>query len=130
MFETKLHNRLRLSSKNNSIDEFQPLLDNNQLENISDCDEHNRQHKFDRNFDKIPWKAIILAMILTFIGLFIIIILICSTMRWIEFQPEDNFTLPILAFITLVPGFYHCLLAFRAYRGYEGCSFDDIVDLN
>lgn len=51
-------------------------------------------------------------------------------MKLIDFKPDDDFTFLTLAFITLVPGLYHSLIAFRAYLGYEGYSFDDIADLN
>ena len=92
----------------------------------------NEKYEKHRSLDyhHIPWKGIILAFILTIIGSFIIIVFICSQMGWIQFKPDDNFTFLTLAFITLVPGFYHCMIAFRAFRGYEGYSFDDIADLN
>ncbi|KAH9426929.1 hypothetical protein DERP_011598 [Dermatophagoides pteronyssinus] len=92
--------------------------------------DNEKYEKSNRFNDHIPWKGILLAFTLTLIGIIIVIVFICSQMDWIAFRPDDNFTFLTLAFITLVPGLYHSIIAFRAYRGYDGYSFDDIADLN
>lgn len=57
-------------------------------------------------------------------------IYVSSVLGLIAFQPENAITFLILAFITFVPGAYHCVIVFRAIRGDEGYSLDDIADLN
>ncbi|KAH7639078.1 hypothetical protein DERF_006041 [Dermatophagoides farinae] len=132
MTKTVLHHRrLTKSSVNNNDDdddERQNLLEKTQRS--QDEDRWNATNEKFHQFDHIPWKGILLALTLTLIGSVIVIVFICSNFGWIAFKPDDNFTFLTLAFITLVPGLYHCMIAFRAYRGYDGYSFDDIADLN
>lgn len=57
-------------------------------------------------------------------------IYILSSIGLISFQPIDSLSYLILAFITLIPGCYHCFIAWKAFRGEDGYSLDDIADLN
>jgi len=78
----------------------------------------------------IPWKGILLAVILTLIGTFMSGVYLCSLLGVISYQPEDSISFLILAFITLVPGCYHCFIAWKALRGEDGYQWGDIADLN
>ena len=59
-----------------------------------------------------------------------LVVYLCSLMGIISFQPHDTLSYLLLVFITFVPGFYHCVIAWKALRGHAGYSFDDIADLN
>lgn len=102
---------------------------------------------------KIPWKAIGLASILFILGALLMVIgillltgVIDAKVSYIakipmrlslsltfrfRFQYSDR-TWPvlILGLIMFVPGFYHVRIAYYAYKGEQGYSFDDIPEFD
>lgn len=46
--------------------------------------------------------------------------------------PFSDRTWPVLllGILTFIPGFYHVRIAYYAWRGYKGYSFEDIPDYN
>lgn len=72
----------------------------------------------------IPWKGVLFALALNLIGCVMLGVYFCSFFGLIEFQPEDSLSYLIITAITLIPGAYHTMIAFRAYRGDEGFNFD------
>ncbi|KAG0281857.1 hypothetical protein BGZ96_000997 [Linnemannia gamsii] len=81
---------------------------------------------------KIPWKSIVLAVILLLIG--IVGLTIGSLLKTgILVSPDwlDKGTvLLVLGALCFIPGSYHVGLAYYAYQEYEGYSFSHIPDLD
>ncbi|CDW53471.1 UPF0414 transmembrane protein C20orf30 homolog [Trichuris trichiura] len=79
----------------------------------------------------IPWKAIGLATTLFILGSTLIIIGALLLSGFISAEYSDR-TWPvlILGIIMFIPGFYHVRIAYYAFKGYQGYSFDDIPDFN
>ena len=46
------------------------------------------------------------------------------------FSSDRTWPVLTLGIITFLPGFYHLRIAYYAWRGYTGYSFDDIPDYN
>ena len=83
--------------------------------------ESNRDIQFDKPVTKIPIKAISLAA-----GLFIAgSALLLAGLVGAKFA---NSTWPMLIFgaLMFIPGVYHVRIAYYAYRGYEGYTYDMI----
>lgn len=77
-----------------------------------------------------PWKAIILAVFLALVGIFMLLLYICSCIGVITFQPASSISFLLLALITIIPGGYHVHHILRAYFGYDGYNLADLPDLN
>ncbi|XP_078481431.1 transmembrane protein 230-like [Ciona intestinalis] len=85
--------------------------------------------QFDKPAPKVPWRAIGTATALFCIGVVLIVIGALLLSGVIDSEYSDR-TWPvlILGFITFLPGVYQLRIAYCAWRGYVGYSFDDIPD--
>ncbi|KAI1319993.1 hypothetical protein EDD11_002324 [Mortierella claussenii] len=81
---------------------------------------------------KIPWKSIILAVILLVLGAVgltigsLLKVGILTSPDWLD----KGTPLLILGALCFIPGAYHVALAYYAYQEYEGYSFSHIPDLD
>ncbi|VDK44074.1 unnamed protein product [Anisakis simplex] len=80
---------------------------------------------------KIPWKALLLAGVLFVIGLILILSSLLMFSGIVETSHRDRI-LPILVLgvIMFIPGAYHVRIAYHAFKGDRGFSFDDIPDFD
>uniref|UniRef100_A0A9L0RUK1 Transmembrane protein 230 n=1 Tax=Equus caballus TaxID=9796 RepID=A0A9L0RUK1_HORSE len=87
--------------------------------------------QFKKSPPKIPYKAIALATVLFLFGAFLIIIGSLLLAGYIS-KGEANQAVPflIIGILMFLPGFYHLRIAFYAYKGYRGYSYDDIPDFD
>ena len=69
----------------------------------------------------MPWKAVALAVFLTAAGLSL----------FIAGLAVQSGRLPMLCLgaLLLIPGSYHCMLAYRAYRKVPGYTFDSLPEV-
>ncbi|XP_035661463.1 transmembrane protein 230-like [Branchiostoma floridae] len=88
--------------------------------------------QFERPPRKIPYKAIGLATILFLLGTALLTVgsLLLAGV-YIDPQYADR-TWPVLllGLLVFIPGGYHVFIAYNAWRGVKGYSFDDIPDYN
>ncbi|XP_071476238.1 transmembrane protein 230-like [Diadema setosum] len=85
--------------------------------------------QFKKKPPKIPWRSIGVAIILFIMGT---VLLTVGALLFTGVIPNDNedrlWPIMILGVLLFIPGAYHVRLAFYAYRGYKGYSFEDIPD--
>ncbi|KAF9383757.1 hypothetical protein CPB97_006194 [Podila verticillata] len=80
----------------------------------------------------IPWKSIILAVVLLILGVVgltigsLLKVGILTSPDWLD----KGTPLLILGTLCFIPGAYHVGLAYYAYQDYEGYSFSHIPDLD
>ncbi|BFZ01824.1 hypothetical protein BsWGS_04863 [Bradybaena similaris] len=78
---------------------------------------------------KVPYKAILLATALFVVGSILIIIGALLFTGYISVQYSDRtWPLLLLGALMFIPGAYHTRIAYYAYKGYEGFSFEDIPE--
>lgn len=87
--------------------------------------------QFKRSPPKVPLRAIGVATVLFLLGSVLIVIGALLLSGHISAKYSDR-TWPvlILGVLTFIPGFYHVRIAYYAWMGYRGYSFDDIPDFN
>ncbi|KAL4231211.1 hypothetical protein ACF0H5_008793 [Mactra antiquata] len=87
--------------------------------------------QFQRPPPKFPKKAIILAVALFVGGTILLVIGSLLMTGYIDAKYGDR-TWPVLILGSLmfIPGFYHVRIAYYAYQGYVGYSFDDIPEFD
>ncbi|XP_034048203.1 transmembrane protein 230a [Thalassophryne amazonica] len=85
--------------------------------------------QFKKSPPKVPYKAIALAVFLFLIGSLLIIFgaLLLSGIIQVE-HPDRTIPVIIIGILVFLPGFYHLRIAYYAYKGYRGYSYDDIPD--
>ncbi|WAR22282.1 TM230-like protein [Mya arenaria] len=78
---------------------------------------------------KFPKKAIALATVLFLVGSALIVVGALLLTGYIDAKYGDR-TWPILILgsIMFIPGFYHVRIAYYAYKGYVGYSYEDIPE--
>ncbi|XP_076859685.1 transmembrane protein 230b [Brachyhypopomus gauderio] len=88
--------------------------------------------QFKRSPPKVPYKAITLAAVLFLIGSILIIIGALLLAGYFDIQDHRDRTIPVLiiGILVFLPGFYHLRIAYYAYKGYRGYSYDDIPDFD
>ncbi|XP_058419147.1 transmembrane protein 230 isoform X1 [Diceros bicornis minor] len=98
---------------------------------LSSTDDGYIDLQFKKSPPKIPYKAIALATVLFLFGAFLIIIGSLLLAGYIS-KGEANQAVPflIIGILMFLPGFYHLRIAFYAYKGYRGYSYDDIPDFD
>ncbi|XP_034025710.1 transmembrane protein 230b [Thalassophryne amazonica] len=87
--------------------------------------------QFKRSPPKVPYKAIALAVFLFLIGSVLIIIGSLLLAGYFGVTHSDR-TVPVLiiGILVFLPGFYHLRIAYYAFKGYPGYSYDDIPDFD
>ncbi|KAK3565843.1 hypothetical protein QTP86_015825 [Hemibagrus guttatus] len=87
---------------------------------------------FKKSPPKVPYKAIALAAVLFLIGSVLITIGALLLAGYFEVQDHRERTIPVLiiGILVFLPGFYHLRIAYYAYKGYRGYSYDDIPDFD
>lgn len=76
---------------------------------------------------KIPLKSIALAIVLFLLGSVLLTLAVLIFVGVFGDNPDASATpLIIIGAITFIPGFYHVRLAYYAWKGYHGYSFEDI----
>lgn len=85
--------------------------------------------QFEKPPPKFPTKAIALAVTLFVIGSILLTIGALLLSGVIDAKYGDR-TWPVLILggIMFLPGFYHVRIAYYAYQGYAGYSYDDIPE--
>ncbi|XP_014780029.1 transmembrane protein 230 isoform X2 [Octopus bimaculoides] len=87
--------------------------------------------QFEKPPPKIPYKAIALATALFAVGTLLITIGALLLTGHISSEYSDRtWPLLILGALMFIPGSYHVMIAYYAYKGYEGYSFEDIPDFD
>eukprot|EP00038_Savillea_parva_P015140 m.13244 g.13244 ORF g.13244 m.13244 type:complete len:140 (-) comp3023_c0_seq1:162-581(-) len=83
--------------------------------------------QFDKPKSRVPYKAIAYAIALCLLGTVLLVIGTCLYIGVIwAHDPERWLSLIVLGALTFIPGSYHVVIAYRAWRGDHGYSFDDI----
>ncbi|KAF2359236.1 Protein of unknown function DUF872 transmembrane [Trinorchestia longiramus] len=76
---------------------------------------------------KIPWKSVILAVVLLVLGSLLLIVGSLLVTGHIHEQYSDRtWPLIILGAIMFIPGSYHSYICYYAFKGYDGYSFESI----
>jgi len=87
--------------------------------------------QFEKPKAKVPWKALLLATALFAMGSSLIIISALLMSGYIDAKYGDRtWPLLILGSLMFIPGAYHVRIAYYAFKGYQGYSFDDIPDFD
>ncbi|XP_065104310.1 transmembrane protein 230b isoform X2 [Paramisgurnus dabryanus] len=88
--------------------------------------------QFKKSPPKVPYKAIALAAGLFLIGSILIVIGSLLLAGYFEVNDHRDRTIPVLiiGILVFLPGFYHLRIAYYAYKGYRGYSYDDIPDFD
>ncbi|XP_068745362.1 transmembrane protein 230-like [Montipora capricornis] len=80
---------------------------------------------------KIPWKAIFLAIFLFSVGTMLLIVGSLLFTGYFDVKYADRtYPLLILGSLMFIPGFYHVRIAYYAWKGYRGYSFEDIPNFD
>ncbi|ESN98237.1 hypothetical protein HELRODRAFT_84739 [Helobdella robusta] len=81
--------------------------------------------------EKVPYKAITLACVLFIFGFLLILIGSLLLSGHINAEYSDRtWPLLILGSLMFIPGSYHVYIAYKAWKGAEGYSFDDIPEFD
>ena len=85
--------------------------------------------KFKKNSTRIPYKAIACATAQFLIGAFLIVTGCLLLVGYISKVGANRaVAVLIVGILVFLPGFYHLLIAYRAHRGCQGCSYSDLPD--
>eukprot|EP00088_Acartia_fossae_P017326 TRINITY_DN1981_c0_g1_i2.p1 TRINITY_DN1981_c0_g1~~TRINITY_DN1981_c0_g1_i2.p1 ORF type:complete len:117 (-),score=24.24 TRINITY_DN1981_c0_g1_i2:425-775(-) len=86
--------------------------------------------QFDRPPAKIPWKAILYAMVLFLLGTFLLTIgLLVVTGHIVDTHYQERFwPLVILGLLMFIPGSYHTYFAYKAFKGDPDWNFEEFPD--
>ncbi|GFN78099.1 transmembrane protein 230-like [Plakobranchus ocellatus] len=87
--------------------------------------------QFEKPPPKIPYKAILLATALFVAGSALIIVGSLLLTGYINAKYADRtWPVMILGAIMFIPGAYHIRIAYYAYKGYEGFTYEDIPEFD
>ncbi|KAK3413443.1 transmembrane protein 230 [Eucalyptus grandis] len=81
-----------------------------------------------RNFDKVPWKSIALALFLLSLGSLLLFLSIFILTGHMGGEKSQGYGLLVLGILTFLPGFYETRIAYYSWRGAEGYRFASIPD--
>jgi len=86
--------------------------------------------QFDRPPPKVPWKAIIYAIILFLLGSGLLTFgLLVVTGHIIDTHYQERFwPIVILGALMFIPGSYHTYFAYKAFKGDPEWNFDEFPD--
>ena len=98
---------------------------------VSSEDEKYTDEQFKEPPPKFPTRSIIIAIILFLLGLIMLTLGVLLLTGIIESKFWDRcYPLLFLGTIVFIPGAYHVRIAYCAWRGYHGYSFDDIPTMD
>ncbi|XP_016413134.1 transmembrane protein 230-like [Sinocyclocheilus rhinocerous] len=102
---------------------------------LADSDEGYIDLQFKKTPPKVPYKAIALATFLFLVGSVLIVVgslLLAGYINVMLSKQNCNRTIPVLiiGILIFLPGFYHLRIAYYAFKGYRGYSYDDIPDFD
>eukprot|EP01134_Creolimax_fragrantissima_P001873 CFRG1873T1 len=97
-----------------------------QLRNLNPTDDwHTSQFK--KPTQSIPFRAIGLAAALFISGFLLIVLGFMILTGYVDTKDSDRgIPLLFLGILIFIPGFYHVRIAYYAYKGYRGYSYQDI----
>ncbi|VVA20065.1 PREDICTED: transmembrane [Prunus dulcis] len=81
-----------------------------------------------KSFDKIPWKSILLALFLLFLGSLLLFLSYFIFTGHMGGDLSQAYGLLALGILTFLPGFYETRIAYYAWRGAKGYRFASIPD--
>ncbi|CAI9777404.1 unnamed protein product [Fraxinus pennsylvanica] len=81
-----------------------------------------------KSYDKIPWKSIILALFLLFLGCLLLFFSFCIFTGHMGGDHSQAYGLLGLGILTFLPGFYETRIAYYSWRGAQGYRFASIPD--
>lgn len=85
--------------------------------------------KFKKNSTRIPYKAIACAAAQFLIGAFLLVVGCLLLAGYISKVGANRAAaILIVGILVFLPGFYHLLIACRAHRRCQGCSYSDLPD--
>lgn len=80
---------------------------------------------------KVPRRAILLAIFLFSVGTVLLVVGSLLFTGYIDVKYADRtYPMLILGSLMFIPGFYHVRIAYYAWKGYRGYSFEDIPDFD
>ncbi|KAK7245566.1 hypothetical protein RIF29_40413 [Crotalaria pallida] len=88
-------------------------------------------HRFDytpKALDRVPWKSIVLALFLLFLGTGLLFLAYFIFTGHMGGDQSQAFGLFVLGFLSFLPGFYETRIAYYAWRGAKGYRFSAIPD--
>ncbi|XP_021737746.1 transmembrane protein 230-like [Chenopodium quinoa] len=98
-------------------------------------DGHIKGKPFDPRFDytpkcldKVPWKSIILALFLLFLGSFLLFLSFFIFTGHMGGERSQAYGLLALGILSFLPGFYETRIAYYSWRGAAGYRFAAIPD--
>ncbi|KAM7278473.1 hypothetical protein ACFE04_005607 [Oxalis oulophora] len=100
-------------------------------DDINQVKARNYDPRFDytpKSFDKIPWKSILLAIFLLFLGSLLLFLAFFIFTGHIPGEKSQAYGLLALGFLTFLPGFYETRIAYYSFRGAYGYRFASIPD--
>ncbi|XP_030170458.1 transmembrane protein 230-like [Lynx canadensis] len=96
---------------------------------LSSTDTGHINLKFKKNSTRIPYKAIACATAQFLIGTFLVVTGCLLLVGYISKVGANRaVAVLIVGILVFLPGFYHLLIAYRAHRGCQGCSYSDLPD--
>uniref|UniRef100_A0A673HFY8 Transmembrane protein 230 n=1 Tax=Sinocyclocheilus rhinocerous TaxID=307959 RepID=A0A673HFY8_9TELE len=96
---------------------------------LADSDEGYIDLQFKKTPPKVPYKAIALATFLFLVGSVLIVVGSLLLAGYINY-PDRTIPVLIIGILIFLPGFYHLRIAYYAFKGYRGYSYDDIPDFD
>jgi len=85
--------------------------------------------QFEKPPTQVPWKAVIYAVVLFFLGTLLLTIGCLIVTGHIESKYGDRFwPLILLGSLMFLPGSYHTYFAYKAFRGDPDWNFDEFPD--
>uniref|UniRef100_A0A1I7Y3Z5 Transmembrane protein 230 n=1 Tax=Steinernema glaseri TaxID=37863 RepID=A0A1I7Y3Z5_9BILA len=76
--------------------------------------------------DGFPWRGLIFAIALCSIGFLLLVISVLTASGYSDKYYDRLWPMTTLGAVMFLPGFYHVRIAFYAYLGKPGYSFDDL----
>uniref|UniRef100_A0A7E4V9B0 Transmembrane protein 230 n=1 Tax=Panagrellus redivivus TaxID=6233 RepID=A0A7E4V9B0_PANRE len=79
---------------------------------------------------EVPWAALLLAVSLTLIGSFLLIVFTNSYLYGGDKAETVSISVFLIGWIAFIPGFYHLVIAYYAYHKVPGYSYADIPNFD
>ncbi|KAL5722976.1 hypothetical protein ACHQM5_006429 [Ranunculus cassubicifolius] len=79
-----------------------------------------------KSFDRVPWKSIVLALFLLFLGISLLFLSYFIFTGHMGGERAQAYGLLGLGILTFLPGFYETRIAYYSWRGAQGYRFSSI----